>query len=57
MSFAARTASGSTSSRSPRASGTSPRCARAVDGWLAAGDDVGAWIDWEQRKHERLLVA
>jgi hypothetical protein len=30
---------------------------RAVDGWLAAGDDVGAWIDWEQRKHERLLVA
>ena len=34
-----------------------PALRRAVDGWLAAGDDVGAWIDWEQRKHERLLVA
>jgi DNA-binding transcriptional MerR regulator len=30
---------------------------RAVDGWLAAGDDAAAWIDWEQRKHERLLAA
>jgi DNA-binding transcriptional MerR regulator len=29
----------------------------AVDGWLAAGADSGSWIDWEQRKHERLLVA
>jgi MerR family copper efflux transcriptional regulator len=29
-----------------------------VDGWLA-GADVGAadWVDWEQRKHERLLAA
>jgi len=34
-----------------------PSLRRAVDGWLAAGDDAGAWIDWEQRKHERLLVA
>ena len=34
-----------------------PALRRAVDGWLAAGADVGAWIDWEQRKHERLLVA
>ena len=30
---------------------------RAVDAWLAAGDDAGSWIDWEQRKHERLLAA
>jgi MerR family copper efflux transcriptional regulator len=31
---------------------------RAVDTWLA-GADVGAadWVDWEQRKHERLLAA
>jgi DNA-binding transcriptional MerR regulator len=34
-----------------------PALRGAVDGWLAAGDDAGAWIDWEQRKHERLLVA
>lgn len=29
----------------------------AVDGWLAAAEDAGSWIDWEQRKHERLLAA
>jgi MerR family transcriptional regulator, copper efflux regulator len=31
---------------------------RAVDNWLA-GADAGAadWVDWEQRKHERLLAA
>ena len=34
-----------------------PELRRAVDGWLAAGDDAGSWIDWEQRKHERLLAA
>ena len=34
-----------------------PELRRAVDGWLAAGDDTGSWIDWEQRKHERLLAA
>ena len=34
-----------------------PALRRAVDGWLAAGDDSGSWIDWEQRKHERLLAA
>ncbi|HET8652668.1 MAG TPA: MerR family transcriptional regulator [Gaiellaceae bacterium] len=30
----------------------------AVDTWLA-GSEAGAtdWVDWEQRKHERLLVA
>jgi DNA-binding transcriptional MerR regulator len=30
---------------------------RAVDGWLAAAEDAGSWIEWEQRKHERLLAA
>ena len=34
-----------------------PELRRAVDGWLAAGDDTGSWIDWEQRKQERLLAA
>ena len=34
-----------------------PELRAAVDGWLAAGDDAGSWIDWEQRKHERLLAA
>jgi MerR family transcriptional regulator, copper efflux regulator len=34
-----------------------PELRMAVDGWLAAGDDSGSWIDWEQRKHERLLAA
>jgi DNA-binding transcriptional MerR regulator len=30
---------------------------QAVDGWLAAAAGAGEWIDWEQRKHERLLAA
>jgi len=34
-----------------------PELRERVDGWLAAGDDAGSWIDWEQRKHERLLAA
>ena len=34
-----------------------PRLREAVDAWLAAGDDAGSWVEWEQRKHERLLVA
>jgi DNA-binding transcriptional MerR regulator len=34
-----------------------PALRRAVDGWLAAADDSGSWMDWEQRKHERLLAA
>ena len=29
----------------------------AVDAWLAAGEDTGSWVEWEQRKHERLLAA
>lgn len=27
----------------------------AVDAWFA--DDPSAWVEWEQRKHERLLAA
>src|SRR5205823_14985065 len=34
-----------------------PELRGAVDGWLAAAADAGSWIDWEQRKHERLLAA
>jgi DNA-binding transcriptional MerR regulator len=34
-----------------------PELRKAVEGWLAAGSDRGSWIDWEQRKHERLLAA
>jgi hypothetical protein len=34
-----------------------PELRRAVDAWFAAADDTGSWIDWEQRKHERLLAA
>lgn len=28
----------------------------AVASWLAAADDTASWMDWEQRKHERLLA-
>jgi DNA-binding transcriptional MerR regulator len=28
----------------------------AVDGWLAGVDDA-SWVEWEQRKQERLLTA
>ncbi|MFZ1878585.1 MAG: MerR family transcriptional regulator [Gaiellaceae bacterium] len=34
-----------------------PDLRAAVDAWLAAGDDARSWIEWEQRKHERLLAA
>jgi MerR family copper efflux transcriptional regulator len=33
-----------------------PELRVAIDGWFAAADDR-SWIDWEQRKHERLLAA
>jgi DNA-binding transcriptional MerR regulator len=32
-----------------------PELRREVDAWLAAGDDAVSWVEWEQRKHERLL--
>jgi DNA-binding transcriptional MerR regulator len=34
-----------------------PDLRAAVDSWLAAADDQSSWIEWEQRKHERLLAA
>jgi MerR family transcriptional regulator, copper efflux regulator len=35
-----------------------PGLRRAVDHWLAGSDaGVADWVDWEQRKHERLLAA
>jgi MerR family transcriptional regulator, copper efflux regulator len=38
-----------------------PALRDAVDSWLAAteapGSSTPAWVDWEQRKHERLLAA
>jgi MerR family copper efflux transcriptional regulator len=34
-----------------------PALRAGVDAWLAAGDDTDAWMDWEQRKQERLLTA
>lgn len=33
-----------------------PELRKAVDSWLAGADDV-AWVEWEQRKQERLLAA
>jgi MerR family copper efflux transcriptional regulator len=33
-----------------------PELRGAVDAWLAGADDI-AWVEWEQRKHERLLAA
>ncbi len=33
-----------------------PELRAAVDGWLAGTDDT-SWVEWEQRKHERLLTA
>jgi DNA-binding transcriptional MerR regulator len=34
-----------------------PELRRALEGWLAASADTASWIDWEQRKHEKLLAA
>jgi DNA-binding transcriptional MerR regulator len=34
-----------------------PELRRAVDNWLAQAADAGSWVEWEQRKHERLLAA
>jgi DNA-binding transcriptional MerR regulator len=33
-----------------------PELRTAVDGFLAGTDDR-TWVDWEQRKHQRLLAA
>src|ERR671937_474141 len=36
-----------------------PRLRAAVETWLAGSDvaETPAWVEWEQRKHERLLAA
>ena len=35
-----------------------PELRAAVDVWLAGTDTASAaWVEWEQRKHERLLAA
>ena len=34
-----------------------PALRAAVDTWLAGSDASDAWVEWEQRKHERLLAA
>jgi len=34
-----------------------PDLRAAVDAWLATADDSRSWVEWEQRKHERLLAA
>ena len=33
-----------------------PELRAAIDGWLAGMDDA-SYLEWEQRKHERLLTA
>ena len=36
-----------------------PQLQAAVETWLAGSDagEAAAWVEWEQRKHERLLAA
>ena len=34
-----------------------PALRAAVDTWLAGSEQPAAWVEWEQRKHERLLAA
>jgi DNA-binding transcriptional MerR regulator len=34
-----------------------PALCAAVDTWLAGSNESAAWVEWEQRKHERLLAA
>jgi DNA-binding transcriptional MerR regulator len=34
-----------------------PHLRAAVDTWLHGRSPNADWVDWEQRKHERLLVA
>ena len=33
-----------------------PELRTAIDGWLADVEDA-SWVEWDQRKHERLLAA
>jgi DNA-binding transcriptional MerR regulator len=34
-----------------------PALKAAIDSWLATSEQALSWVDWEQRKHERLLAA
>jgi len=34
-----------------------PELRTAIDGWLADAEEQLGWVEWEQRKHERLLRA
>ena len=34
-----------------------PALRAAIETWLAGTDVAPAWVEWEQRKHERLLAA
>lgn len=34
-----------------------PELRAAVESWLAGSNESTAWVEWEQRKHERLLAA
>lgn len=34
-----------------------PELRAAVETWVAGSVPSAAWVDWEQRKHERLLAA
>src|SRR5687767_11799235 len=34
-----------------------PDLRAAVDSWLATSEQKLDWVDWEQRKHQRLLAA
>jgi MerR family transcriptional regulator, copper efflux regulator len=34
-----------------------PELRAALDTWLAGSETASAWVEWEQRKHERLLAA
>jgi MerR family transcriptional regulator, copper efflux regulator len=34
-----------------------PQLRASVEAWLAGSEPAAAWVEWEQRKHERLLAA
>lgn len=34
-----------------------PALRAAVESWLIGSETAAAWVEWEQRKHERLLRA
>jgi hypothetical protein len=34
-----------------------PALRASIESWLAGSEPAAAWVEWEQRKHERLLAA